>query len=220
MAKPRMLVSWSSGKESAWALHELRRENKYEIAGLMTTINSSADRVAMHAVRSGLLEAQAEAAGVAVWKIPLPQNCNDQQYAAAMARVIERAREGGIRAFAFGDLYLGRVREYREAQLAGTGLAAVFPLWGRPSDALAAQMLKGGLRAVLTCVDPKQLPGRFAGRQFDHDLLRDLPEGVDPCGERGEFHSFVYDGPMLGHPITVGVGEIVQRDGFVFADVR
>ncbi len=219
MPKPRLLLSWSSGKDSAWTLHALRQQGAYEIAGLLTTINEAADRVAMHAVRTSLLEAQAEAAGLPLWKIPIPHGCSNEQYEAAMSAAIERARAEGISAFGFGDLFLEDIRQYREKQLAGTGMEAVFPLWKKPTGPLAEEMVAAGLGAVLTCIDPKQLPAAFAGRRFDRDLLRDLPAQVDPCGENGEFHSFTYAGPMFRRPISVRVGEVVERDGFVFADV-
>ena len=219
MGRPRALLSWSSGKDSAWALHVLRQQGDLEIAGLVTTVNESADRVAMHAVRRSLLEMQAEAARIPLWTVPIPHPCSNEQYEAAMARVIERARAEDVVAFAFGDLFLDDVRRYREARLAGTGLTPVFPLWMRPTDDLAREMLAAGLRAVVTCVDPKKLPASFAGRVFSPALLPDLPSDVDPCGENGEFHTFAFAGPMFGRAVEVSVGEIVERDGFVFADV-
>jgi uncharacterized protein (TIGR00290 family) len=219
MPKRRLLLSWSSGKDSAWTLHALRQQGTYEVAGLLTTINDAADRVAMHAVRTSLLEAQAEAAGLPLWKIPIPHGCSNEQYEGAMSAAIERARAEGIGAFGFGDLFLEDIRHYREKQLAGTGMEAVFPLWKKPTGPLAEEMVAAGLRAVLTCVDPNHLPASFAGRQFDRDLLRDLPAQVDACGENGEFHSFAYAGPMFRRPISVRLGEVVERGGFVFADV-
>jgi uncharacterized protein (TIGR00290 family) len=215
----RVLLSWSSGKDSAWALHCLRREGRHEIAGLVTTINSSADRVAMHAVRRELLELQAAAAGVPLWPVPLPSPCSNEEYEAAMRAVIEKARTAGIGAFAFGDLFLADVRAYRERQLEGSGLEPLFPLWARPTAALAREMIGGGLRAVLTCVDPRRLAPEFAGRAFDEALLRELPAAVDPCGENGEFHSFAHAGPMFAGPIAIEIGARVERDGFAYADV-
>jgi uncharacterized protein (TIGR00290 family) len=220
MPTSRILLSWSSGKDSAWALHVLRSGGEYDVAGLVTTINERHERVAMHAVRTALLEAQAEAAGLPLWKIPIPDRSTNEQYEAAMHAVIERARREAVTGFAFGDLFLEDIRRYRERQLAGTGLTPVFPLWQQPTAALAEEMVKAGLRAVITCIDPKALPAEFAGRQFDGDFLRALPPGVDPCGENGEFHSFAYAGPMLSRALAVEVGERVERDGFVFADVR
>jgi len=219
MTKPRALLSWSSGKDSAWTLHVLRQQGAYEIAGLLTTVNQSAGRVAMHAVREQLLEAQAAAAGLPLWRVPIPSPCSNEQYEAAMRQVLERARTAHIAAVAFGDLFLEDVRRYREERMAEAGLRLLFPLWQQPTPALARQMIAGGVRAVLTCVDPKQLAPRFAGREFTLDLLGDLPASVDPCGENGEFHSFVFAGPMFQEDIRVNVGEIVERDGFVFADV-
>jgi uncharacterized protein (TIGR00290 family) len=220
MILPRILLSWSSGKDSAWALHVLRCAGEFEVAGLVTTINERHSRVAMHAVRTALLEAQAEAVGLPLWQIAIPDQSTNEQYEAAMRAVVERARNEGIFGFAFGDLFLEDIRRYRERQLAGTGLAPLFPLWQRPTRALADEMTEGGLRAVLTCVDPKALSAEFAGRRFDRDLLAALPPAVDPCGENGEFHTFAYAGPMFRSPVTIEVGQRIERDGFVFADVR
>jgi uncharacterized protein (TIGR00290 family) len=220
MAKPRALLSWSSGKDSAWALHVLRCEGAYDVVGLVTTVNADAGRVAMHAVRDSLLDAQAAAVGLPVWRVPIPSPCSNEQYEAAMLGLLQRARAAGVNACAFGDLFLADIRAYRERQLKGSGLTPVFPLWMRPTAALAREMVAAGVGALLTCVDPSQLAARFAGRQFDAELLDDLPEKVDPCGENGEFHTFAFAGPMFPQPIAVTVGEIVERDGFVFADVR
>jgi uncharacterized protein (TIGR00290 family) len=214
----RILLSWSSGKDSAWSLHVLRQQG-YEIAGLLTTFNHAADRVAMHAVRRTLVEQQAEAAGLPLWSVPLPWPCSNQQYETLMGAVCVKAVSEGIEAIAFGDLFLEEIRAYRERQLAGTGLQPVFPVWGIPTDMLAREMIDSGLKTILTCVDPRKLDQSFAGRQFDPKLLADLPAGVDPCGENGEFHTFVYAGPMFRHEIPVAVGETVLRDNFVFADV-
>ena len=214
----KALVSWSRGKDSAWVLHALR-DRDVEVVGLLTTLNQAFERVAMHAVRRTLLEAQAKSLGIPLWTVPLPWPCSNQQYEEIMAEVCQRAVGKGIEAVAFGDLYLVDVRQYRERQLQGTGLAPLFPLWGIPTDALAREMIASGLKAKITCVDPKVLPGRFAGRDFDEAFLTDLPDGTDPCGEKGEFHSFVHDGPMFQEPIPVTVGEICERDGFVFADL-
>jgi len=216
---PRTLLSWSSGKDSAWTLRVMRQQAEYDVVGLVTTINSAAERVAMHAVRTDLLAAQAAAAGLPLWSVPIPSPCSNAQYEAAMRAVVERARAEAVTAFAFGDLFLADVRAYRERQLDGSGLTPVFPLWLRPTRELAREMVAGGLRAYLTCVDPKQLPARFAGRAFDGALLDELPTHVDPCGERGEFHTFAYGGPMFRRDLAVAVGEIVERDGFTFADV-
>jgi uncharacterized protein (TIGR00290 family) len=215
----RILLSWSSGKDSAWCLHVLRTSGEYEIAGLLTTFNEAADRVAMHAVRRELVERQADVCGIALWPVQLPWPCSNEQYEALMAGACRKAISSGIEGIAFGDLFLEEVRAYREKQLQGTGLEPIFPLWGQPTHALARTMICSGLRAKLTCIDTKQLAAEFAGRDFDEDLLAVLPAGIDPCGERGEFHSFVYAGPMFESEIPVVVGERVVRDQFVFADL-
>jgi uncharacterized protein (TIGR00290 family) len=217
--RPKALLSWSSGKDSAWTLHVLREKNEVDVVGLLTTINLVHDRVAMHAVRTDLLRRQAEAAGAPLWPVPIPWPCSNAEYEAAMSLALERARDAGIVVMAFGDLFLEDIRRYREEKLSGTGLRPVFPIWGIPTDVLAREMIAGGLRARLTCVDPKQLDASFAGREFDANLLRDLPASADPCGERGEFHTFAYDGPMFGKPVALRGGAIVERDGFVFADL-
>ena len=219
MAKPRVLLSRYSGKDSAWALHTLRQQNEVEVVALLTTLNRSAERVAMHAVRDELLDRQAQAVGLPVWKVMLPWPCPNAEYEALMTGVFERARNEGIDEIAYGDLFLGSVRAYREARHDGTGIGCSFPLWGIPTDELARNMLASGLKATTTCVDPKQLDARFVGRSFDARFLDELPAGVDPCGEHGEFHTFAHAGPMFTAPIAVAPGEIVERDGFVFADL-
>lgn len=215
----KTLVSWSSGKDSAWMLHVLKQDPSIEIGGLLTTMNEEFDRVAMHAVRRKMLEGQASAAGVPLRTVPLPWPCTNAEYEARMRTAVAQAVAEGFTHVAFGDLFLEDVRKYREQKLAGTGLTPLFPIWGIPTDALAQDMIDGGLRAMLTCVDPRHLDRSFAGRQFDRSLLDDLPAGVDRCGERGEFHSFAYAGPMFNRPVAVTLGEIVDRDGYVFADV-
>ncbi len=217
----RVLLSWSSGKDSAWALHLLRQQ-RVELADLLTTFNESADRVAMHAVRRELVEAQARAAELPLWPVWLPWPCPNEVYEERMRQAVDRARQEGITHIAFGDLFLEDIRDYRIRKLAGTGIEPLFPLWGTPADtpALARTMLAAGLRAVLTCVDPKQLDPRFVGRDFDAALLGELPPAVDPCGERGEFHTFCHAGPMFREPVGVRLGETVQRDGFWFADLQ
>ncbi|HEY3399591.1 MAG TPA: hypothetical protein VGK03_03075 [Geothrix sp.] len=219
MTRTKTILSWSSGKDAAWALHALRQSAEVEVVGLLTTTNAAFERVAMHGVREALLEAQADAAGLPLWKVPLPWPCPNEAYEALMAQACARAVSEGIEAMAFGDLFLEDVRDYRIQKLAGTGLSPLFPLWGRETGALAREMVAGGLKAVLTCVDPRVLDGAFAGRDFDGQLLAELPPSVDPCGERGEFHTCVWDGPMFRTPIPVDRGEVVARDGFVFADL-
>jgi uncharacterized protein (TIGR00290 family) len=214
-----VVLAWSSGKDSAWALHALRQDPALTVVGLLTTVNAAHDRVAMHAVRRALLQAQGRAAGLPVRVVDIPYPCPNETYEAAMASAVEQLRADGAQAMAFGDLFLEDVRRYRETRLLGTGLAPLFPLWGRPTRALAEEMIDGGLRARLTCVDPRALPASFAGRAFDRALLADLPPSVDPCGENGEFHSFAWDGPMFRHPVPVTPGAVVERDGFVFADL-
>jgi uncharacterized protein (TIGR00290 family) len=216
----KLLLSWSSGKDSAWALHCLRQRGESEIAGLLTTFNQAFDRVAMHSTRRALVEAQARAAGLPLQAVPLPWPCSNADYESAMRQACESAVARGIDTMAFGDLFLEDVRRYREERLEGTGLTPDFPVWGLDTRRLAEEMIASGLRARIVCVDPKKLPREFAGRDFDVDFLRDLPAGVDPCGENGEFHSFVYAGPMFREPIPVESGEVVERDGFVFADVQ
>ena len=218
MTPKKCLLSWSSGKDSAWALHALRRAD-VPVVGLLTTINQAFDRVAMHAVRRSLLDTQARSIGIPLWPVPLPWPCSNEDYERIMADVCRQAKTQGIESMAFGDLYLPDVRAYRERQLQGSGLTPLFPLWGLPTDALAREMLAGGLKARITCVDPKVLPPTFAGREFDQALLANLPAGVDPCGEKGEFHTFAYGGPVFREPIPISSGEVVERDGFVFADL-
>lgn len=214
----KLLLSWSSGKDSAWALHLLREKREYEIAGLLTTLNSAFDRVAMHSTRRAILEAQAEAAGLPLVSVPLPWPCSNLQYEDIMRGVCTRAIAEGVQAIAFGDLFLNDIRAYRERQLQGTGLETVFPLWQLPTDELAYEMIRSGLKAKLVCVDPKKLAAEFAGRDFDEQLLSDLPAGVDPCGENGEFHTCVYAGPMFARKISIAMGDIVERDGFCYCD--
>ena len=214
-----VLLSWSSGKDSAWALHLLSQREDVRIAGLVTTFNRSANRVAMHAVRRALVEAQAERIGVPLWPVELPWPCSNAEYEEIMRGVCRRAVTEGVEAVAFGDLFLRDIRAYRERQLDGTGLEPLFPVWEIPTKSLAREMIDGGIRAKITCVDPAKLDRSFAGRDFDLAFLESLPEAVDPCGENGEFHTFVYDAPVFKDEIGVQVGDIVERDGFVFADV-
>ncbi len=214
----KTLLAWSSGKDSAWTLH-LLRQGGIRVDALLTTVNEAADRVAMHGVRRTLLEAQAEAIGIPVWEIPLPWPCTNEDYESRMAGAGRRAVAEGFDTIAFGDLFLRDVRGYREKQLAGCGLTPIFPLWDIPTARLARDMIAGGLRARLSCIDSRQLDPAFAGREFDEALLGDLPEGVDPCGENGEFHSFVYDGPMFRAPLAIEAGEIRDAGGFIYTDL-
>lgn len=217
--KPKAWLAWSSGKDSAWALHTVRKSAEFEVVSLLTTVNRTHERVAMHAVRESLLELQASAAGLPLVKVPIPSPCPNETYERAMGEAMARARAEGVWHVIFGDLFLEDIRAYREKQLASCGMTPVFPVWGIETRRLAGEMLDGGLSAYLTCVDPRKLDRTFAGRRFDAELLRDLPPGVDPCGENGEFHTFANAGPMFSQEIPVAVGEIVEREGFVFADL-
>ena len=217
--KKKILLSWSSGKDSAWALHLLRQNSDIEIAGLLTTINTQFQRVAMHGTRHALLRAQTEAAGLPLWEIPLPWPCSNEHYELAMSSACAAAVKQEISGIAFGDLFLEDIRRYREDRLRDTGLQPIFPVWGLNTKDLISTMIDAGLRARIVCVDPAKLPTEFAGCDLDHDLLRRLPAGVDPCGENGEFHTFAYAGPMFSGPIAIESGERVTRDGFIFADV-
>jgi uncharacterized protein (TIGR00290 family) len=219
---PKVILSWSSGKDSAWALHTLRQQDDLEVVGLLTTFNEAFDRVAMHAVRRELVEAQAAAVGLPLLSVMLPYPCTNEVYEARLGAAIAEARDFGVIHMAFGDLFLEEVRTYRVRLLAGTGIEPLFPLWGTPEDTpgLARRMVAGGLHSVLTCVDPEQLGEEFLGREYDEGLLADLPVGVDPCGERGEFHTFCHRCPEFEDPIPVAVGEFVHREGFWFADLH
>lgn len=214
----RILLSWSSGKDCTWALHILRRRGDVEIVGLLTTLNSQFDRVAMHGTQRAVLEAQAAAAQLPLWIVPLPWPCSNDIYEQRMKAACDRARAERVDGIAFGDLFLPDVRAYREKQMQPTGLQPLFPLWEMPTGELAREMIAAGLRAKLVCIDTAQLPASFAGRDFDDSLLRELPAHVDPCGERGEFHSCAYAGPMFAHPLALTPGEVVHRDAFVYAD--
>jgi len=219
MTKPRAWLCWSSGKDSAWALHEVRRLNEIDVVGLLTTVTQPYGRISMHAVREDILEAQAEAAGLPLCRVPIPAPCPNEVYQEAMRRALDEARGRDVTRMIFGDLFLQDIRDYREAQLADTGIEAVFPLWKRPTGELAEAMIAAGLVAHITSVDPTKVPREFAGRVFDRDLLGQLPDGADPCAENGEFHTCVSAGPMFAHPIQVEVGETIERDGFVFTDL-
>jgi uncharacterized protein (TIGR00290 family) len=215
----KILLSWSSGKDSAWALHLLNQQHPGAVAALLTTMNAVVDRVAMHGVRRDVLEAQAAAAGLPLWTVPLPDPCPNEVYEARMREAVTRAVAEGFTHAAFGDLFLEDVRRYREERLAGSGLEPLFPVWNLPTTGLAEQMIAAGLRARLACVDTRVLPASFAGREFDRQLLNELPAGVDPCGERGEFHTCVYEGPMFARPLIIEAGETVARDVFVWTEL-
>ncbi|MFQ5789111.1 MAG: ATP-binding protein [Acidobacteriota bacterium] len=217
--KRRILLSWSSGKDSAWALHCLRQDDSLEVAGLLTTVNAEYERISMHGVRNALLQIQAEAVGVPLEKITIPHPCPNSIYERLMGEAIDRARVQGIEAVAFGDLFLEDVRAYRERMMEGTGLEPLFPIWGIPTSELARTMVASGQRAILTCVDPRQCSPRFLGRTFDDDLLDELPETVDPCAENGEFHTFATQGPAFRKRVETTIGERVEREGFHFIDL-
>jgi len=215
----KALIAWSSGKDSAWALHEVRQRGEYEIVGALTTVTETFGRVSMHGVREKLLMAQCEVAGLSPLIVPIPFPCPNEVYEARMQAALSAAKAQGVTQVIFGDLFLEDVRAYREAKMAATGVAPLFPLWGRPTDALARAMIAGGLKARLVTIDLAAMPKSFAGRSFDAALLADLPAGVDPCGERGEFHTCVLSGPMFKRALPARVGDVVERDGFAFADL-
>ncbi len=218
-AQKHVVLSWSSGKDSAFTLWLLQRDPGVELVGLLTTVNEQHDRVAMHGVRRELLRLQAEACQLPLFEVDLPWPCSNDEYEARMATALEQLRARGVTHMAFGDLFLRDIRQYREDKLRGSGIQPLFPLWLRPTPALAQEMIDSGLVAHLTTVDPKQLAPRFVGRRFDRTLLDELPASVDPCGENGEFHTVVTRGPMFRRPIPVSFGNKVERDGFWFADV-
>jgi uncharacterized protein (TIGR00290 family) len=215
----KAFLSWSSGKDAAFALIEARRRGLIDIVGVLTTVNETYERVAMHGVRSALLDRQVEELGLPAIRIPIPSPCPNEVYETRMAEACAAIAAQGVTHIVFGDLYLEEIRAYREERLAAIGMKCVFPLWGRDTATLAAEMIDREVIAYLVCLDPRKLNRRFAGRRFDRTLLRELPSGVDPCGENGEFHTVVTAGPMFARPICVEMGETVERDGFVFVDV-
>lgn len=219
MQSAHLWMSWSSGKDSAMALHHLRQNTEFDVSALFTTVNAEFDRVAMHAVRRQLLQAQAEALGLPLHCIELPFPCSNEVYEEIMSEFIAKAIKANVQYIGFGDLFLEDIRQYREKMMETTPIKPIFPLWQQPTGKLARQMLDKGIKAILTCIDPSKLSKEFVGREFNAELIADLPREVDPCGENGEFHTFVYDAPGFQAPINVRVGEIVERDGFVFADV-
>jgi uncharacterized protein (TIGR00290 family) len=216
----RAWMSWSSGKDSAFALDAARQDPTLDLVGLLVTVNAAVDRVAMHAVRRELVEAQAERLGLPLHVVEIPSPCPNEVYEEKMREAMSVAAALEVSRVVFGDLNLSDVRSYREQKLAGTGIEPVFPLWNRPTSALALEMIAAGVRAVITCVDPRQVPAELAGRAFDESLIADLPTGADPCGENGEFHTFVWDGPGFTSAIEIETGPVVARDGFVFSDVQ
>jgi uncharacterized protein (TIGR00290 family) len=217
--KRRALLSWSSGKDSAWALHLLRQDPQTEVCGLFTLVSESFERAAMHATRMELLHTQAEAVRLPLQVVKIPSPCSNDRYDEIMRGFIRESLGAGIRHMAFGDIFLEDIRHYREDRLTGTGIEPLFPLWGIPSGDLARHMMSSGLKAYVSCIDPAKVPAHIVGRAWTEELLEELPQGVDPCGEHGEFHTIAVDGPMFGFPLKVEVGETVSRDGFVFADV-
>ena len=219
MSRPKALISWSSGKDSAFALHEVRCADEFEVVGALTTVTETFGRVSIHGVRQEILQAQCEAAGLPQRVVPIPYPCPNEIYEARMGEAVAQAVADGIAYMIFGDLYLADIRAYREQKLAGTGITPVFPLWNRPTPELAQAMLASGLEAYLATVDMKKMPARFAGRKFDAQLLDDLPEGVDPCGENGEFHTCVVAGPMFRHRLAVTTGECIEGDWYVYWDL-
>jgi uncharacterized protein (TIGR00290 family) len=219
MPRPKALISWSSGKDSAFALHEIRRAGEYDVVGALTTVTETFGRVSIHGVRQEILAAQCEAAGLPQRIVPIPYPCPNEIYEVRMGDAVARAVTDGITHMIFGDLYLADIRAYREQKLAGTGITPLFPLWQRPTAALAQAMNASGLEAYLATVDLKKLPADYAGRKFDAQLLADLPEGIDPCGENGEFHTCVVAGPMFAKRLAVTTGERVERDGYAYCDL-
>jgi uncharacterized protein (TIGR00290 family) len=217
--RPKALIAWSSGKDSAWALHEVRRAGACEVVGALTTVTETFARVSMHGVREEILYAQHAAAGLASLVVPIPYPCPNEIYEARMAAALADAKRQGVTHVIFGDLFLADVRAYREQKLAGTGITPLFPLWQRPTAALAHEMIGAGVETYLVCVDLKQLSRDFAGRRFDRALLADLPASADPCGEKGEFHSCVVGGPMFDRRIAIEVGDTIERDGFAYTDL-
>jgi uncharacterized protein (TIGR00290 family) len=217
--KKRTLLSWSSGKDIAWSLYVLRQQSDIDVVGLFSTVNQEAERVAMHAVRSELVQQQADSVGLPIQFIPIPYPCSNAEYDNIMAAFIAQVKEQGIDCIAFGDLYLEDIRKYREKNLEGTGITPIFPLWGKDTEMLSKEMVKHGLRAIVTCIDPRIMPSALAGKEYNTSFLELIPDNVDPCGENGEFHSFAFDGPMFKSAVNIVVGETVSRDGLLFTDL-
>jgi len=221
LQRPRVVLAWSSGKDSAWTLHCLRQADEVDVVGLLTTFNETFDRVAMHAVRRVLVEEQAAQTELPLFSVPIPWPCSNEDYEQSIESSVKQlVNEYQVTHIAFGDLFLEDIRAYREEKMKGQDIKPLFPIWGLDTRQLAEDMIASGLKAKITCVDPKKLPGKMAGRTFDREFLEELPTGVDPCGENGEFHSYAYQGPMFKKNISIQLGEIVERDGFVFADIK
>ncbi len=220
MRMKKTLLSWSSGKDSAWTLYKLQQRSDVELLGLVTTVNQTHQRVAMHAVRLVLLKQQAAAANLPLHIINIPHPCSNENYNQAMDGFFDSIQQIGATHMAFGDLFLEDIRQYREENLKGTGLTPMFPLWLEPTEKLAQKMIDAGLKTRITCIDPNKLSANFVGREFNQQFLDDLPDGIDPCGENGEFHSFTYAGPMFKKPINISTGDVVEREGFIFADLQ
>ena len=219
MLRKKALMSWSSGKDSAWALYKIQQSKEYDLVGLFCTVNKKYDRVAMHGVRVELLQKQAKSIGLPLEIIELPYPCSNEEYEKIMGQFVESVKQQNIEYFIFGDLFLEDVRRYREEKLKDTGIKPLFPLWDFQTDKLSQEMIKSGLKTIITCINPKQMPKQLVGKEFAESFLNSLPENVDHCGENGEFHSFVFDGPMFKEKIEICVGDIVERDGFIFADI-
>jgi uncharacterized protein (TIGR00290 family) len=217
--KNKVLISWSSGKDSAYALHHVLQTNQYEVVGLLSTLTEEYDRVSMHSTRHELLKKQAERLGLSLYPVFIPSVCSNTLYEERMENALYQATKNGITHIVFGDLFLEEIKKYRESKLETTNIIPLFPLWGKNTLNLAKEMINAGIKAVVTCIDPKKLDSSFVGRQFDEQLLNDFPKGIDPCGENGEFHTFVYDAPIFNQPIPISLGKIVERSGFIFRDV-
>jgi len=218
--KAAILVSWSSGKDSALAFYRLRQDPQWQVKALLTTVTEDYDRVSMHGVRRSLLEAQAASLGLPLEIVVIPKDASNETYEDRMGQTLRRCKEEGVRGVAFGDIFLEDLRRYREERLARENLLALFPLWKHPTSGLAAELIQAGFRAVTTCVDTQVLGSEFVGREFDAEFLNGLPPSIDPCGENGEFHTFVYDGPIFTRKIGITLGEkVLREDRFHFCDL-
>lgn len=218
--KKKALMSWSSGKDSAWALYRLQQDPDIEVVGLFCTVNQEFNRISMHGIRIELLQAQATSINLPLEIIEIPYPCSNVEYERIMGEFVERAKQNNIEHFAFGDLFLEDIRNYREEKLKDSGIIPIFPLWGIPTDQLAQEMIAQGLKTMIICIDSKRTPQEFVGQEFNEHFLETLPENIDPCGENGEFHTFVFDAPMFQQPIEIISGELFERDGFIYADIQ